>query len=431
MLRNFFDSLRIRLILVATSLGYFSLSGYLMVREQGVNLFVLTILVCALAYAGIAFLTLKGRLAVGNWSTLVVTLIGGIGIVAGLHLEYIINNEWYFFHLAKLFSITFSFLLILVSIWLPWLIRVLRWKIRYLWVCIFCFFLALIFVSAISSHEFDPKAKFVGDIKSYQSLAVNWAKGHGLRYGGIEDVEVYQFQRLSEDDYIRFKKNGEREGYLASTDFFRAPGYPIFLGVVYKIVGVSPLAAKRVQYLLIAISCALLPLIGFHYWRSIGFLSGIVSAVVAFEYYAEGVSLADQLMSEALITFSLVVLICLLIVWEKYSGLWTSFFLGLMLGACLLIKTSLIFLPVLFIAYCGWNMRRRNVRRWGRFTVSIIGGFLLVTGVWSAHVSVHAGKPVFISIQAGTTLKAGNNELSFDGTGADDDSWQNNKSSFY
>jgi len=431
MLRNFFDSLRIRLILVASSLGYFGLSGYLIAREQGVSFSALIILACALAYAGIACFTPKGHLGAGNWCGLAVTLIGGVGVLASLHLEYIIGSEWFFFGETKVIFIALGFLLILIDIWLPWAIKALNWKPSYLWVCTGCVFLTLIFASTMFSHEFDPKAKFIGDIKSYQSLAVNWAKGHGLRYGGMEDIEVYQFHSLSEDDYSRFKKMGEREGYLASTDFFRTPGYPIFLGVVYKIVGVSPFAAKRIQYLLIAISCGLLPLIGFHYWGLIGSLSGVVSAVVAFRYYAEGVTLADQLMTEALIIFSLVVLVCFLIYWKKQTGPWTSFSLGLMLGACLLVKTSLIFLPALFAAYCGWNMRRRNVRWWGRYTMMILGGFLLVTGVWSVHVSLHVGKPVFMSIQAGTALKAGNNELSFSGTGADNDRWQENKSGFY
>ena len=431
MLRNFSNPLRLRLTLVAVSLGYFGLSGYLIVREQGVSFSVLIILACALTYSGIACLTPKGRLGAGNWCSLVVTLIGGVGVIASLRLEHIIDSEWYFFDEAKGLSLTLCFLLILIDIWLPWLIKALQWKASYRWVFGGCFLLTLIFASTITSHEFDPKAKFTGDIASYQSLAVNWAKGHGLRYGGMEDIEIYQFHSLSEDDYSRFKKIGERKGYLASTDFFRTPGYPIFLGVVYKMFGVSPLAAKRVQYLMIAISCAFLPLIGFHYWGFIGSLSGVVSAVVAFQYYAVGERLSDQLMSEALIVFSLVLLVCLLILWEKFTNWWTSFVLGLMLGACLLVKTSLIFLPVLFAVYCGWNMRRRNVWRWRRYTILILGGFLLVTGAWSVHVSIHVGKPVFMSIQGGVTLKAGNNELSFNGTGADNASWQKDKSSFY
>ena len=431
MLKIFFNSLRSRSILVAASLGCFGISGYLIVREHEISLSVLTMLACALTYSGIACLTPKDRVGADDWSGLLVTLFGGVGVLTSLHLEYIIDSEWYFFEEAKAFSIVFCFLLTLIDIWLPWLMNILQWKASYRWVFGGCFLLTLIFASTITSHEFDPKAKYAGDIASYHSLAVNWARGHGLRYGGMEDIKIYQFQGLSEDNYSRFKKYGEREGYLASTDFFRTPGYPIFLGVVYKMFGVSPLAAKRIQYLLIAISCAFLPLIGFHYWGFIGSLSGVVSAVIAFQYYATGVKLSDHLMSEVLIVFSLVFLVCVLILWEKFTNWWTSFLIGLMLGACLLVKMSLIFLPFLFAAYCGWNMRRRNVCRWRRYTILILGGFLLVAGAWSIHVSIHVGKPVFMTIQGGTTLKAGNNELSFNGTGADNDSWQEDKSSFY
>ena len=431
MLKIFFNSLRSRSILVAASLGCFGISGYLIVREHEISLSVLTMLACALTYSGIACLTPKDRVGADDWSGLLVTLFGGVGVLTSLHLEYIIDSEWYFFEEAKAFSIVFCFLLTLIDIWLPWLMNILQWKASYRWVFGGCFLLTLIFASTITSHEFDPKAKYAGDIASYQSLAVNWARGHGLRYGGREDIEIYQFHSLSKDDYIKFKKLGEREGYNVETDFYRTPGYPIFLGVVYKIVGVSPWAAKRVQYLLIAISCGLLPLIGFHYWGLIGSLSGVVSAVFAFQYYAEGVALADQLMTEALITFFLVVLVCFFIFWKKHTGPWTSFFFGVMLGACLLVKTSLIFLPALFVAYCGWNMRRRNVRWWGRYTMMILGGALLVTGAWSVHVSLHVGKPVFISVQAGTALKSGNNEWSFSGTGADNYTWQENESGFY
>ncbi len=232
MLRIFFNSLRSRSILVAASLGCFGISGYLIVREHEIGLSVLTMLACALTYSGIACLTPKDRMGAGDWRGLVVTLFGGVGVFTSLHLEHIIDSEWYFFGQAKAFSIVFCFLLILIDIWLPWLINALQWKASYRWVFGGCFLLTLIFASTITSHEFDPKAKFTGDIKSYQSLAVNWARGHGLRYGGMEDIKIYQFQSLSEDDYSRFKKIGEREGYLASTDFFRTPGSPIFLGVV-------------------------------------------------------------------------------------------------------------------------------------------------------------------------------------------------------
>ena len=136
MLRNGFDSLEIRLILVTTSVGYFGLSCYLIAREQGISLTVLTILACALAYAGIACLTPKDHLKAGNWYGLVVTLIGGVSVLASLHLEYIIDSEWYFFRETKFIFITLGVLLILIDIWLPWVIKALEWKISYLWVCV-------------------------------------------------------------------------------------------------------------------------------------------------------------------------------------------------------------------------------------------------------------------------------------------------------
>ena len=112
-LRIFFNSLRSRSILIIASLSYFSFSGYLIFREHEISLSVLTMLACALTYSGIACLTPKDRMGAGDWRGLAVTLFGGVGVLTSLHLEHIIDSEWYFFEETKAFS------LILIDVWLP------------------------------------------------------------------------------------------------------------------------------------------------------------------------------------------------------------------------------------------------------------------------------------------------------------------------
>ncbi len=70
-----------------------------------------------------------------------------------------------------------------------------------------------------------------------------------------------------------FEETGKKGG---EHDFYRMPGYTIFMGMIYKIFGVSPEIVKKIQLLLIIAIAAFLPFVGFNYWKKSGFIAGFM-----------------------------------------------------------------------------------------------------------------------------------------------------------
>ena len=119
--------------------------------------------------------------------------------------------------------------------------------------------------------NFNDDGYFGGDTWEYQSMAINWATGHGLKIGAIEDYSAYKLNESKGDSYYKkFMKAGVNSGHYSH---YRTPGYPIFVGIIYKLIGMSPSAVKQVQLIMIAITCASLPVIGFTIWKTYGFFA--------------------------------------------------------------------------------------------------------------------------------------------------------------
>ena len=74
-------------------------------------------------------------------------------------------------------------------------------------------------------------AFFGGDTWEYQSIAVNFAEGHGIqKFGGMEPFDTYKFEKQDKlpDYYSSFVADAGQD------NFYRTPLYPLFLGIVYK-----------------------------------------------------------------------------------------------------------------------------------------------------------------------------------------------------
>ena len=105
-------------------------------------------------------------------------------------------------------------------------------------VVLFCIVLFIFYsTSGGKWGTFSDRAYFGGDTWEYQSMAVNWAKGHGLKFGSIEKFSVYKFDQGKEKEYYStFIRSGKNGGFY---NYYRTPGYPIFVGVIYKIFGIT------------------------------------------------------------------------------------------------------------------------------------------------------------------------------------------------
>jgi hypothetical protein len=252
-----------------------------------------------------------------------------------------------------------------------------------------------------------------GDEWSYQVLAVNLLHGHGFQDGGVEPWETYQFDPQSKRQYEidSYSPQGTpvtlRESFekLRQYYFFRTPGYPFFLALIYRVFGVHPAIVKVIQMMLLALVAAwMLPWIGRHYWGQWGMFSGLVAGLLFLVYFCPPPA---KLLTESLITFALGLWAVLFVFWEKKSGLLSIFTLGLASGLLLLIKGSNIFIPIFFFVYLICVKRFREVVV---PAAAFVGGMALLLVPWSVYASAKKGEFIFLSTQPRVILLDGNNE---------------------
>lgn len=264
-------------------------------------------------------------------------------------------------------------------------------------------------------------AFFGGDTWEYQSLAVNFAKGHGIdRFGAIEQFEEYKFGGF--DQF--YDGSPEMFHSLAGTqNSYRTPVYPLFLGIIYKIFGVNVLIAKFFQLLLYVLIAASLPIIGYRYLSVAGFLGGKLAAIVFLERNA---MLANELMTEPVTSFVAFLVILAFMLYTSKRNTFSAILLGLSFGLAWLTKGSLVFIPVfigLYIFFKGIKEKQTYIH-----SFIIVVFMALVITPWSVFASNNAHKFVLLSTQGPGALYDGNNEFS---TGDWAPQWNTDSTSFY
>lgn len=273
--------------------------------------------------------------------------------------------------------------------------------------------------------DMKDSAFFGGDTWEYQSMGVNFAKGHGIqKFGAMEPFDVYKFDNIVPLPvyYGDFVRGAGRD------DFFRTPAYQLFLGIVYKMLGVSPSAVKILQLLMLVFIAASLPFVGRHYWGKPGFIGGVPAGVL---YLWAEHNLAGVIMTETLITTAVFLVLMAFLVYERRRRTLPACFLGASLGCALLVKGSLIFLPFLtwgaLLAGTVVHRRRGELKR----LLVIVVSTVLTVLPWSVYASAKSGRVIVLSTQSGYQLLTDNNEFCTDGGWHPEwidknDSWYNN-----
>ncbi|MBF0544635.1 MAG: hypothetical protein HQM08_09385 [Candidatus Riflebacteria bacterium] len=255
-------------------------------------------------------------------------------------------------------------------------------------------------------EDFSDKAFFGGDTWEYHSMAVNFAIGdYFMRFGGVFEFEKYKFENNSDPYFMEnFLKLGKQGG---TYNFFRAPGYPVLLGLLYKIVGISPSLAKKMNLFLLILSSSLLPIIGYLFWKREGFLCGMISGLI---FLAKYHSLAHEIMTEPTLIFVSVLLIFSAHLFFSSPTSVKAFCCGLICALSVLIKGIFLFFPFLFVI---WILRKLLVDLKSRtlFAGVFFFSFFIPVILYSTYVSRHFGKFYFVSTQSDNMLLDGNNEF--------------------
>jgi hypothetical protein len=288
----------------------------------------------------------------------------------------------------------------------------------------------LIFVAAAGYHtyrrSYPDTAFFGGDTWEYQSMGVNIAKGHGPRVGAIEPFETYRFEPTESEPphAVSFFRAGAAGG---DHNFFRAPGYPYFLGAIYALVGVRPAVVKRIQALLVILVGSCLPYLGWRFWEWRGFSSGLLASP-AFLQHSRG--MADEILTESLIVFAVFVLVLAHLRWSRARSTTSLALLGTTVGLALLVKGSLIFVPVLYLGHLLWSGRRDAGRTLALRLLTFAGAVAVIVLPYSVAASITAGRVILVSTQGPALLLEGNNELAVH-TGTWEPSGPNRPGSFF
>jgi 4-amino-4-deoxy-L-arabinose transferase-like glycosyltransferase len=184
--------------------------------------------------------------------------------------------------------------------------------------------------------------RLVPDQADYQSIAVNFAIKNIFRINGMLDSTVnYKINIANEKSETNYLADKNRLKYVGGFNcYHRFPAYPLFVGVIYKFVGVNPIIIKLIQLFLLIVTLIFIPVFAYSVWGVRGFWAGVISQLVFYVYAYPSV----VLISQDLITICInVFILWLFLKFRKNKSLKIAILLGVTLGISFLIKSSLMF----------------------------------------------------------------------------------------
>ncbi len=187
--------------------------------------------------------------------------------------------------------------------------------------------------------------------------------------------------------------------------YFRAPLYPWFLGVIYRLFGPdNPLAPRIVQAALGSLSCGMLFLIGrLVFTRTVGVIAGFAAATYWIFMYFEG-----ELLIPALIVFLDLLLIWLLLWTGNRRSPLAWGLCGLLLGVSALARPNILLLAPAVVVWIFLLHRPRWRPAFGYAACLFIGTIAPILPV-TIRNHVIGDDRVLIATQGGVNLYIGNN----------------------
>jgi tetratricopeptide (TPR) repeat protein len=200
--------------------------------------------------------------------------------------------------------------------------------------------------------------------------------------------------------------------WIGDQVFFRAPFYPYFLGIIYKLFGHNYFIPRLIQHLIGSLSVILIYFLARKLFdRKVAILSAVLSSIYGVLIYFE-----DELLLDFLLVFFGVLLVLLLYRAEEKPKSSRFFTAGLVASLFAITRPNiLIFIP--FVLVWILFLLKVNLKRKIVFSLFfLIGFFMLILPVTVRNYLV--GKDfVLISSQGGINFYIGNNPQA-DGTSA-------------
>jgi tetratricopeptide (TPR) repeat protein len=194
---------------------------------------------------------------------------------------------------------------------------------------------------------------------------------------------------------------------VQTNPYFRPPGYPFFLALVYSVTGGSYLAARGVQMGLGLLNCLLAYLLGKTlFGRGVGLLFALLLSVYWGFIYFEG-----QLLAPVLLVTAGLLLLYTLSLWPAKFTFGRALAGGLAFGLYAVIRANVLLFAPVVLGWAWWLARRRRDGRsvgltWGTFA---LGAAAVIAPVTIRNYVV-AQDVVLVASNAGINLYVGNNE---------------------
>lgn len=205
--------------------------------------------------------------------------------------------------------------------------------------------------------------------------------------------------------------SGEEDPQVFRHPFYRPPGYPYFLSLLYRIR--MDYFCPRIANMIIGLGSALLAFILGRWWW--GRASGLIFAALMALYWAF-IYFEGELVGETITVFIGLVLILILARLTEKATFLRCLLGGLLLGLYTLFRPNvLLFLPFL-ILWLLWVLRRRKrATLWWKTAPGLILGTLIMLVPSTVRNLAVSGEFVPLTTNLGVSLAVANNEAT-DGT---------------
>ncbi len=205
--------------------------------------------------------------------------------------------------------------------------------------------------------------------------------------------------------------SGEEDPQVNHHPFYRPPGYPYFLSLIYRI-RMDYLAPRIVNMLIGLLSALLAFFLGRRWW---GRATGLVFAALVSFYWAF-IYFEGELVGEPITVFLGLGMILLLSRLVERATFFRSLLGGLAVGLYALFRPNiLLFLPFLALWLFWVLKRRRRPRLWWRTAPGLLLGTVIMLVPSTVRNLAVSGEFVPLTTNLGVSLAVANNEAT-DGT---------------
>ena len=281
----------------------------------------------------------------------------------------------------------------------------------------------LIIITFVLDANADNLVLAGGDEHEYQRLAVNLLYGNGYTNDIVEPLEEYHLTTNSDLGRGLQEAYGDGQTVTEPTEnFYRAPGWSLFLSVIYRIVGNNPLNARLSIAILSWLTALLIFYCGIRSANLVGTVAGALGGILFLHHQVlVPPSTLQELMTEPLATF-LITLTALLILLYKQSERYLYFLLSA-IALCATIYTRsnfVVVIPFLVLYYFVTREKLLNI-----FIYCLIIAIPIV--IWGTYATTKSGELIFFTTQSEIAFPQFNNEDVLTGFGPDrfrQGSWQ-------